>query len=154
MDGDDEAVSIKLIDLGMACEQCINGACSSMCANANPSVRTCALCVLSGSTPRAPSLTPAVRFHGRCSGVVGTIGFIAPEVCIGLRHTPAMDIWSMGIMLYVMLCGQMPYTCTQMEQMQYVNIPFRRSPGERSANMKRDVDLDPACWVYAGPMMY
>eukprot|EP00873_Tetraselmis_striata_P029145 jgi/Tetstr1/449409/TSEL_036504.t1 len=92
MDGDDEAVSIKLIDLGMACEQCINGACSSI-------------------------------------GVVGTIGFIAPEVCIGLRHTPAMDIWSMGIMLYVMLCGQMPYTCTQMEQMQYVNIPFRRSPG-------------------------
>lgn len=62
-------------------------------------------------------------------GVIGTVGFVAPEVCGELPHSPAMDIWSMGVMLYSMLCGNLPYTNSQLESMDYVSIPFEQSQG-------------------------
>uniref|UniRef100_A0A7S1SMM9 Protein kinase domain-containing protein n=1 Tax=Tetraselmis chuii TaxID=63592 RepID=A0A7S1SMM9_9CHLO len=67
---------------------------------------------------------------------MGTAGFLSPECCHKVPHTPAMDMWSLGVMLFVMLCGRMPYSHSQIENLQYPEIDIRRSPGTRSSSFK------------------
>ena len=43
-----------------------------------------------------------------CSGVVGTIPYIAPEVLARQPYTYSCDIWSYGCLVYGMLCGDHP----------------------------------------------
>ncbi|KAK9835271.1 hypothetical protein WJX84_004811 [Apatococcus fuscideae] len=40
---------------------------------------------------------------------VGTVGYTAPEILMGLGHSAAVDLWSLGVMLYVMLFGCYPF---------------------------------------------
>eukprot|EP00873_Tetraselmis_striata_P042254 jgi/Tetstr1/462518/TSEL_007507.t1 len=67
---------------------------------------------------------------------MGTAGFLSPECCHKVPHTMAMDMWSLGVMLFVMLCGRMPYSHNQIEDLQYPEIDIRRSPGARSPQFK------------------
>jgi len=41
--------------------------------------------------------------------VVGTVGYIAPEVVRKERFGPAVDMWSCGVILFIMLSGKMPF---------------------------------------------
>lgn len=41
--------------------------------------------------------------------IVGTPYYIAPEVLVS-KHGPACDIWSTGVLMYIMLCGYLPFT--------------------------------------------
>lgn len=51
----------------------------------------------------------------------GSPNYAAPEVIRGLRYTgPEIDVWSCGIILYVMLCGRLPFEDDD------VNILFAR----------------------------
>lgn len=40
---------------------------------------------------------------------VGTPEFVAPEVMSGAPHTPAADIYALGLLWYTMLCGANPF---------------------------------------------
>jgi tetratricopeptide (TPR) repeat protein len=42
-------------------------------------------------------------------GTVGTPFYMAPEVILGEGSTPASDVWSLGVVLYRMLTGRMPF---------------------------------------------
>lgn len=44
----------------------------------------------------------------KATKIVGTPGYIAPESFTG-EYTPASDLWSVGVILYILMTGDMPY---------------------------------------------
>ena len=41
--------------------------------------------------------------------ITGTPGYIAPEVIKGNGYDVAIDMWSLGVLTYILLCGYMPF---------------------------------------------
>jgi len=46
---------------------------------------------------------------GRTRTVIGTPQFMAPEIVLGKAYSGAVDLWSLGVLLYDMLCGGVPW---------------------------------------------
>ncbi|KAL0069291.1 Calmodulin-dependent protein kinase cmk2 [Marasmius tenuissimus] len=49
--------------------------------------------------------SPEEQLHS----LAGSIGYVAPEVLLNEGHGKAVDIWSTGIITYVLLCGYSPF---------------------------------------------
>ena len=47
--------------------------------------------------------------NGRTRTIIGTPQFMAPEIILGKSYTGAVDMWSLGVLLYDMLCGGVPW---------------------------------------------
>ncbi|CAL5227092.1 g9998 [Coccomyxa viridis] len=62
-------------------------------------------------------------------GAMGSPGFVSPEVIMHEAHTPAMDIYSLGVVLFIMLVGRKPYNIKEIENLTYCNIDIHNAPG-------------------------
>jgi serine/threonine protein kinase len=63
------------------------------------------------------------------SGALGSPGFVAPEIIMHQEHTPAMDVFSLGVVLFIMLVGRKPYNIKECENLSYCNMDIRAAPG-------------------------
>src|SRR5919112_1736186 len=75
------------------------------------------------------------------SAVLGTAGYMSPEQAMGQSVGPQSDLYSLGVVLYEMLTGELPYDAESPISlaMKHVNEP-PRSP--REANLKIPEPLD------------
>jgi serine/threonine protein kinase len=48
-----------------------------------------------------------------CVLVVGTPGYLAPEVIRERSYSPASDMWAFGVIAYILLSGTMPFDHTK-----------------------------------------
>lgn len=46
---------------------------------------------------------------GSVNGLVGTPYYVAPEVVMGRDYNDKVDVWSVGVILYVMIAGVPPF---------------------------------------------
>jgi len=73
-------------------------------------------------------------------GVLGSAGFVAPEIIKGGIHTPAMDVFSMGVLLFIMLVGRKPFNIEDSEKLRYAKMGLAAAPGLKDP---RWLDLSP-----------
>jgi serine/threonine protein kinase len=70
-----------------------------LCVGPDTTVKLCDF----GFARKIPSGPACVR------GVFGTAPFMSPEMVTGLEYATPTDVWSLGVVLYVLLCGEFPY---------------------------------------------
>ena len=68
--------------------------------------------------------TKLIDFDNSCTfeegqllqGVFGTVYYIAPEVVSGQQYDERCDVWSVGVIMYIMLTGQPPFSGSSDEE--------------------------------------
>ena len=43
------------------------------------------------------------------ASTLGTPGYMAPEIMLSKKYTEAVDMWALGVITYIILCGYMPF---------------------------------------------
>nr|XP_002128230.1 calcium/calmodulin-dependent protein kinase type IV-like [Ciona intestinalis]XP_009858323.1 calcium/calmodulin-dependent protein kinase type IV-like [Ciona intestinalis] len=54
--------------------------------------------------------------------VCGTPGYVAPEILLGRPYTEAVDIWAIGVIAYILLCGFEPFHDDRGDQAMFQRI--------------------------------
>ena len=77
----------------------------------------------------------------QASELLGTVGYMAPELVTGKVATKASDVYACGIMLYEMLVGERPYAGEQSVQIAYQHANSRvPAPSARNPEITSSLD--------------
>lgn len=55
---------------------------------------------------------PTIQGFSKILGISGRVGvshFMAPEVVSDVEYGTKADMWSAGVLLYILLCGRLPF---------------------------------------------
>jgi serine/threonine protein kinase len=72
--------------------------------------------------------------------LAGTPHFMAPELFQGAQPTPASDVYALGVSLYLMLCGQFPFTRPKLSDL-IAAVTTDPLPSLRAANSAVPLDV-------------
>ncbi len=86
----------------------------------------------SGYTPR---LTQA-------GNVIGTLEYLSPEQLLGEDATPQSDIWALGVLLFEMTTGQLPFSASNIAALhEAVKQSAHLQPRKINADLPREVEV-------------
>jgi len=77
-------------------------------------------------------------------GPVGTPPYMAPELLLGGEHGPAVDLWSLGVALFVMLNGYFPFRETAQKSWTFTADHFDHFTEEAKDIISSLLRYDPA----------
>jgi WD40 repeat protein/tRNA A-37 threonylcarbamoyl transferase component Bud32 len=81
------------------------------------------------------------RFFTMAGTVVGTPEYMAPEQARGDAPTPAVDIYALGVILYELLTGRVPFqAATPVETMNLLRLKEAVPPRQLAPNVPRDLE--------------
>ncbi|KAL0031709.1 hypothetical protein WJX79_002351 [Trebouxia sp. C0005] len=69
-------------------------------------------------------------------GALGSPGFISPEIIIGGAHTYAMDVFAVGVVLFVLLVGRKPFNIADSQSLDYCHMNLADCPGMQDPRWK------------------
>jgi serine/threonine protein kinase/CHASE2 domain-containing sensor protein len=78
----------------------------------------------------------------RAGSVMGTPGYIPPEIFEGIEATPASDVYSFGVLIYEVLVGHRPYKDSNIKAM--LEQPWKSPPLPSSEQPSVPKELDQA----------
>ena len=55
--------------------------------------------------------------RGKLSAQCGSPAYVAPEIILEAIHTPAVDMWACGVIMYALLTGELPFTSESEREM-------------------------------------
>ena len=81
-------------------------------------------------------------YSGMAFSIVGTPSYMAPEVIAGYGYGKSADLWSLGVMLYEMICGIPPFNGATAEEI-FLRV---EENGFTPPNRPDDVKCSDECW--------
>ena len=69
---------------------------------------------------------------------IGTDNYNAPEVFLGNGYGPSVDVWSIGVVGYVLLFGVFPFQSTQ-SMLSAKTAPFPSHTRDKVSNLAKDL---------------
>lgn len=74
------------------------------------------------------------------AAVVGTAAYMAPEQAAGVDATPATDLYSIGVILFEVLTGVLPFTGPAIKILMTKQAAEARAPAELAPEVPQDLD--------------
>ena len=78
------------------------------------------------------SLSKIIGPNEKCNEPYGTLSYCAPEIILDEPYTKAVDIWSIGVVTYLLLSGRLPFNSSDETQIAkniiYSEVDFIKNP--------------------------